>query len=146
MNPQTSSPVAVDPALDSTVMAKFRTHLALERTTLAWIRTALTMATFGFGIAAFFRTVEEKSPNSQTARSHEVAIWFGLALVIRGIIATVLAGISHWRTLRRLRRNEALILGQWPISITVAVLLVVIGLVSLGELLRTIFGAGAAPL
>jgi uncharacterized membrane protein YidH (DUF202 family) len=111
-------------------MAKFRTHLALEHAMLAWIRTALTMATFGFGIAAFFRTVEEKSPNPQTARLREVAIWFGLALVIPGIIFA---------------RNEALIWGQWLIRITVAVLLVVIGLVSLGELLRTMFDPGAAP-
>jgi len=57
----------VDPALDSTVMAKFRTHLALERTTLAWIRTALTMATFGFGIAAFFRTVHARILRPGTA-------------------------------------------------------------------------------
>jgi hypothetical protein len=52
-----------------------------------------------------------------------------------GIIATVLAGISHWLTLRRLRRNDAVILTQWPLSITVAMLVVVIGLVSPWNLL-----------
>ena len=102
------------------------------------------MATFGFAIAAFFRTLMAQSPNPQTAHLHEGAIWFGLALVVLGILATVLAGISHSLAVRRLRRNEALVLTQWPLSVTVAVLLVVIALVSLWLLTPTI-GTSAAP-
>ncbi len=68
------------------------------------------MAKFGFAIAALFRTLMAQSPNPQTAPLHEGAIWFGLALVVLGIVATVLAGISHWLAVRRLRRNEALVL------------------------------------
>lgn len=118
-----------------TSMANFRTQLALDRTTLAWIRTTLTMATFGFGTVGFFRSLREKSPTAEAVQMHQNAIRFGFSLVVLGIAATVLAGVSHWFTLRRLRRNETPVLTQWPLSITVCMLLAVIGLVALWHLL-----------
>jgi len=137
MNQQPSS--QADPRTDlaqgRTSMANFRTQLALDRTTLAWIRTTLTMATFGFGTVGFFRSLREKSPTPEAVQMHENAIRFGFSLVILGIAATVLAGLSHWFTLRRLRRNETPVLTQWPLSITVCMLLAVIGLVALWHLI-----------
>ena len=124
-----------DLAQGRTSMAKFRTQLALDRTTLAWIRTTLTMATFGFGTVGFFRSLREKSPTPEIAQMHQNAIRFGFSLIFLGIAATVLAGISHWFTLRKLRRNETPVLTQWPLSITVCMLLAVIGLVALWHLL-----------
>lgn len=115
-------------------MAKFRTQLALDRTTLAWIRTTLTMATFGFGTIGFFRTLREKSETPESIRLHEGAIAFGFALVILGTVATIAAGISHWFTLRRLRRDQIPTLSQWPLSITVAMLLSAVALGSLWAL------------
>ena len=136
MNHQTESPGAAAEQLDRTNMAKLRTQLSLDRTTLAWIRTALTMATFGFGLVAFFRTLQERSPTAEAIHLHEGASMFGTALVILGIFATVLAGISHWLTLRRLRRDELVFRSRWSLSITVAMLLAVIGLASLWRLLE----------
>ena len=69
-------------AEDRTRMAKFRTQLALDRTTLAWMRTTLTMATFGFGLVAFFRSIRQANPNEQTIQLHEGAIFFGKSLVV----------------------------------------------------------------
>ena len=116
-------------------MTGFNIKLALDRTTLAWIRTTLTMASFGFGLVAFFRSLQQGSPSAETARLHQGAIHFGVALVVLGILAITCAGLSHWFTLRRLRRGEAPVLSQWPLSITVALLFTVIGLVGLWELL-----------
>ena len=137
MNQELSSQAdpRTDLALRRTSAAKFRTQLALDRTTLAWIRTTLTMATFGFGTVGFFRSLREKSPTPEAIQMHENAIRFGFSLIVLGIVATVLAGISHWLTLRRLRRNETPVLTQWPLSITVCMLLAVIGLVALWHLL-----------
>lgn len=115
-------------------MASFRTSLALDRTTLAWIRTTLTMASFGFGMVAFFRSLRESSPNEETQRMHAGAIAFGVALIVLGLVATVLAGLSHWFTLRRLLRGHTPVLTQWPLSITVAMFFVVIGLAGLWAL------------
>ena len=135
MNQQSTGSTNTDLARDRTGLAKFRTQLALDRTTLAWIRTTLTMATFGFGTVGFFRALREKSPQPESIQLHESAIRFGFALVFLGIAATVLAGISHWRTLRRLSRNETPVLTHWPLSITVAMLLAIAGLASVWTLL-----------
>ena len=121
-------------ASDRTTLAKFRTKLALDRTTLAWIRTTLTFATFGFGTVGFFRTLREKSATPESVRLHEDAIRFGVALIVLGIVATIFAGVSHWLTLRRLRQNKGVVLTPWPLSITVAMLLGIVGLVLLYSL------------
>ena len=127
---------AVALARDRTSMASFRVKLALDRTTLAWIRTTLTMASFGFGMVAFFRALREAHPQSaEAARMHAAAIDMGMALLLLGVIATVLAGASHWYALRRLRRGEEPVLTQWPLSITVAMLLAAIGIAGLYFLL-----------
>jgi uncharacterized membrane protein YidH (DUF202 family) len=125
----------VNLAQDRTRMATFRTQLALDRTTLAWIRTTLTMATFGFGLVGFFRSLRQANPSAQTIQLHEGAILFGTSLVILGIAATILAGVSHLLTLRRLRRGEVPVLTIWPLSVTVAVLLAIAGLAGLWSLL-----------
>jgi len=124
-----------DLAKDRTSFARFRTQLALDRTTLAWIRTALTMATFGFGTVAFFRSIRETSPTPETIQLHQGALRFGVALIVLGIAATVLSGIAHWRALRRLRRNEAPLPGPWSLSLTVALVLAMLGSASLWSLL-----------
>ena len=118
-------------AEERTSVAKFRTQIALDRTTLAWIRTTITMASFGFGMIGFFRTMEEKSPSPRSAILHQGAVKFGIALVVLGIVATVASGVSHWLSLRRLRRGDDLVLTEWPLSITLAMLVAVLGLAGL---------------
>jgi inner membrane protein YidH len=130
MNQQSSVPA--DPraglARDRTGMAKFRTQLALDRTTLAWIRTTLTMATFGFGMIGYFRSLEEKTGTARSIQLHRGAIKFGVTLVSLSILATILSGMAHWFNLRRLRAGRDLAITQWPPSITVAMLLSLLGL------------------
>ena len=133
--PSSQADPRTDLARHRTDIAKFRTQLALDRTTLAWIRTTLTMATFGFCTVGFFRSLREKSPTPEAIQMHRNAIRFGFSLVLLGTVATILAGVSHWRTLRKLRRNETPVLTQWPLTITVCMLLPVIGLAVLWHLL-----------
>jgi uncharacterized membrane protein YidH (DUF202 family) len=128
--PQSTDPRVVL-ARDRTTMASFRTQLALDRTMLAWVRTTLTMASFGFGLVAFFRSLQESNPGNETAAMHEGAVRFGVGLIVLGLVATVLAGLSHWFTLRRLRRGQTPVLRQWPLSITVAMLSAVISIAGL---------------
>jgi len=116
---------------DRTRMAKFRTQLALDRTTLAWIRTSLTMATFGFALVGFFRSLRQANPNPQTIQLHEGAIFFGTSMLVLGIVATIVAGLLHVFTLRRLRQGKIPALSLWPSSVTLAMLLAVAGLVGL---------------
>ena len=55
----------------------------------------------------------------------------GVALVIVGLVAMLLAAFSHWMALRKLRRGEQLSIAQWPLSMTIAVLIAVLGLYAL---------------
>src|SRR5215472_16511681 len=114
-------PTPTDPritlARDRTHMASFRTQLALDRTTLAWIRTTLTMASFGFGMVAFFRSREIESPNPESRLLHHDAIRFGRALFLLGWATTVPAGVPHWLGLPRMRRGELRILRKCPLSV-----------------------------
>lgn len=126
----------VDLAVDRTAMAKFRTSLALDRTTLAWIRTTLTMATFGFGTVGFFRSLRAASSTPETVRLHQNAIDFGIALIVLGLVATVLSSVAHWFALRRLHNDEAPVVSRWPLSIAVALFLAIIGSVSLWYVIR----------
>jgi len=124
-----------EPSGQGAALAKFRTQLALDRTTLAWIRTALSMVGFGFGTVAFFRSLREHHPEESTRRLHQMAIAFGLALLVLGLVALALAGASHWRSLQSLQRGTPLDAGRWPLSLALALLLAVLGLVGLTLLL-----------
>jgi inner membrane protein YidH len=124
-------------AAKRTQLANFRTALALDRTTLAWVRTALTMGSFGFGMIGFFRALHEKAQTEDAAQLHHAAIRFGEALVLMGIVATVLAGVSHWITLRRMERGELPQAARWPLSITVAVMVAVLGMAGLWSLMTS---------
>jgi putative membrane protein len=129
--PQTNGPPNAGPVPDRSSLANYRTNLALDRTTLAWIRTTLSMTTFGFGTIGFFRTLREKYPTPLTIQIHEDAIRFGVALIVLGAVASVLVAISHWSSLRKLRRNETPDIGAWPLSVTLAWLLAIVSLVAL---------------
>jgi putative membrane protein len=127
----------VDLATKRTKLASFRTTQALDRTTLAWVRTTLTMGTFGFGMIGFFRTLEEHAQTPEAVRLHHGAILFGEFLVLAGVVASVLVGISHWKTLRRMERGEMPRAARWPLSITIALLVAVLGAAGLWSLLTS---------
>ena len=121
-------------AVERTGFAKYRTQLALDRTTLAWLRTALTFATFGFGMVGFFRALRQTNQTPEAARVHQAAIHMGVAMILIGIIAMLLSAISHWLALRKLRQGKSLPLAVWPLTVTVAVLVSLLGLYGLWSL------------
>jgi len=118
-------------ATKRTGFAKYRTELAMDRTTLAWIRTALAMATFGFGTVGFFRSLRQATQTPEAIALHKSAMHFGVALIVLGVVATVMSAVAHSASLRRLRRDEAARLSRWSLSVTLALLLGVLGLVAL---------------
>jgi putative membrane protein len=134
MQPSHADDPRVELAHDRTSMANFRTQLALDRTTLAWVRTALAMTSFGFGMVAFFRSLRHEKPDAETIRLHLHATQMGTTLLVMGIIATLLAGGSHWLSLRRLRQGKPPALRRWPLSITLALLFAIVGLIGLWAL------------
>jgi putative membrane protein len=114
-----------------TNFAMFRTSLALDRTTLAWVRTGLTFASFGFGMVGFFRSAVQATHTEQSVRLHQGAIRIGVALIVTGMVATILTAISHWMTLRKLRGGTQVTVAKWPLSITIALFVAILCLYAL---------------
>ena len=95
------------PALPSD-MGTMRTIMAADRTLMAWIRTALSMFSFGFTIYKVLEGVADQGmlPHSDTPQR------VGLFLAGLGTASMALGVFSYWTTLKDLRRTEAFRLGR----------------------------------
>jgi len=79
-----------------------RTILAADRTLMAWIRTSLSMLSFGFTIYKFLQAMAD---SNQIARSDSPR-HVGLFLVAMGTVAMVLGTVSYWASLREIEARE----------------------------------------
>src|SRR5262252_862113 len=70
-----------------------RTRLALERTIMSWLRTAVALIGFGFAIVQYLAHLEE-TPGARAAYLPHAPRYLGLALIACGILALV---ISIWQ-------------------------------------------------
>lgn len=81
-------------------LATIRTAYSSERSLKAWMRTAVSLYTFGFAIAKFFDYVELQQEGLQFSDGPRR---LGLALVIAGIVSLVLAVVEYLRRLATMR-------------------------------------------
>jgi putative membrane protein len=70
-----------------------RTRLALERTMMAWQRTAVALIGFGFAIVQYFNHLQQ-IPGARPAYLPTAPEYLGLALISCGVLALV---ISLWQ-------------------------------------------------
>lgn len=89
--PSQTSRFAVKVAAESH-FAWLRTRLAVERTILAWIRTAVSLIAFGFTIVQFFERMKD-IPGSAPATFPNAPRYLGLALIFSGIASLI---VSMW--------------------------------------------------
>jgi putative membrane protein len=80
----------------ATILAVERTRVAYDRTMMAWIRTAISLLTFGFGIYKFF----EIGTGHAQAGAHRIGPReFGLAMVSIGLISLLIAAVDNRKNL-----------------------------------------------
>jgi putative membrane protein len=87
-------------------LGELRTIMAADRTLMAWVRTALSMLSFGFTIYKFLQSVASRSPHPNSAQQ------VGLFLAGMGVASMVLGTISYWATLKDLQRTETFRIGR----------------------------------
>lgn len=109
--------------------AQLGDYLALERTSLAWIRTGLALMGFGFVVARFglFLQQIEYIQHTNVGASPGFSVWFGTALIAVGVLVNLYSGWHHATLVRRLKRSETAAVHPGRLVVIVAGLLVVVG-------------------
>lgn len=122
-------------AANSTGLAIERTYLAEERTLQAWVRTALSMISFGFTIVKFFQFLvqERGGPLVGVFGRQRSPAAVGLALVTIGTLALVAAIVQHRAALAELHRKG--LAPRWSLAFTVAIAVALLGVFIFASLL-----------
>ena len=111
-------------------LARERNREAAERTLMAWIRTALSLIGFGFGIGKLDAYLKGADLRTQFDLPHSTLI-FGASFIVVGILGLLAAIVQHVRVLKRLSRPDFAYDAMRPIAMTVAALLMLIGVFGL---------------
>lgn len=90
-----------------------RTVLAADRTLMAWIRTSLSMLSFGFTIYKFLQGLADGGQIAKTDSPQHI----GMFLAATGTIAMALGTVSYWTTLHDVARVEKFRLGRSVLAI-----------------------------
>ena len=92
---------------------------------MAWIRTALSLIGFGFGIGKLAAYLNVDGLHKSV--SPHSSLIFGGSLILLGIFGLLAATIQHARILKRLSQQDFAYDAMRPIAMTVAIMLMLIG-------------------
>jgi putative membrane protein len=107
-------------------LAKERNREAAERTLMAWIRTSLSLISFGFGVDKVIGAIN-RSRLGESARADLSVRLMAIAFILTGIGALASATLQHRRILRRLLYDDFTYHQHTSLGIATAVALMAIG-------------------
>jgi putative membrane protein len=110
----------------ATRLAVNRTHLAHERTLMAWVRTAISLIGFGFTIYKFFSFEQGRNLSAAGALLSPRA--FGMIMIATGLFALVASTFEHRATMRQMRADFGI--APRSVSLWVAGIVSVMGLMA----------------
>ena len=105
MNDSPNQSSSQELAQKRTDYATFRTREAADRTLMAWIRTSLSLISFGFGIPTIVSAIE-KTYVGQAIDPERLSVIIGLLFIAIAMFGLVTAIRSHRRILKRSRGSE----------------------------------------
>lgn len=107
-------------------LAKERNREAAERTLMAWIRTSLSLISFGFGVDKVVGAINRSRWGSSAKADLSVRL-MAIAFILTGIGALAAATVQHKRILQRLNRDEFTYHEHTSLGTATALALMVIG-------------------
>ena len=117
-------------------LATERTRMAADRTLMGWIRTALSMISFGFTIFKFLEAIQSKELAQQTLRAHSPRT-VGITLISIGLFSLVIACLQHRNYMKKLKSDQPY--RAWDLALVTAGL---IGFLGLAMIVSIILRAG----
>ena len=115
-------------------LARQRNRDAAERTLMAWIRTCLSLISFGFGLDKIVTAIRSGLETTGPFHGWGVRL-ISLAFVVTGVVAMLAATLQHRRALKRLLREEFTYREEPSIASATALMLTLIGLAAAALLL-----------
>lgn len=103
-----------------------RVYLAVERTFLAWVRTALALMGFGFVVARFGLFLREIAQVHQPYKG-SFSLPIGIALIVLGIIVSLSATLRYRRYIRSIDEGRFRAAFGSGFDLMIAVFLALIG-------------------
>lgn len=132
-----SEPIEENMPQNNNAPMDLREHLAAERTALAYVRTGLALMGFGFVVARFgffLREIQAVHANT-VVHSPGLSSWLGTALVLLGVLVSILAARQYAQQVHRLNQISPPGHPVSYIAIGVSLLLAAIGIAMAGYLL-----------
>ena len=121
----------------NTELAKERNRAAQERTLMAWIRTSLTLISFGFGIDSIVSILSQELGGAiNTIRLSRI---LGISFIVLGTGAMLAATMDYSLQLRKIQRNDLLYQSRKSPTLIVAYFLAVLGTVAFVSILWSLF-------
>ena len=102
--------------------ALVRTAFSSERSLMAWMRTSVSLYTFGFSITKFLDYLEQQQGTQLSAGPR----WFGIILVCIGVLVLGVGAVEHLWRLRKMKELglPSISLFSLPFGATVALLVI----------------------
>ena len=108
-----------DLAVERTGLAIERTAMAADRSLEAWIRTALSMISFGFTIYKFLQYLQGEVV--ETMLRQQLPRNLGLFLIGLGTVSVILGTVQYFKTMKLLRKHEGQTVKRFPIMIAILI-------------------------
>lgn len=120
-------------------LARERNRAAAERTLMAWIRTSLSLISFGFGIDSIVSAIRSFQA-AEALNPVRLSRILGLAFIALGTYAMIAAAVEHRKELLRIQHDsEYLYTSRRSLGLVVASTLICIGVFAFAGILVRIF-------
>ena len=112
----------------ATELAKERNRAAEERTLMAWIRTSLSLISFGVGIDRIVAVLQQNLGDA--VNPFRLTRILGLSFVALGTLSLLAAALDHRHQLKRIQRDDLIYVSRNSTTFIVAVVLSFLGIVA----------------